>query len=151
MTRTQFAIARKTVISIEACSFCSFLNLLCGLVAVVRIARFKQFVRSGNMLCCIGGLEIRSFKMRVVAVDSDPCKRVNNSLGPLRFVTRFVGVFNAQYEGAIVLQCKEPVIERRPCAANVKITGGRWRETITRSCRHVHSGYLSRALTLSEH
>ena len=100
------SVARVAVVSIEPCSLGAFLDLFGGQVAVVRMAGSKQFVRSGNVSFGIGGLKVRAFEMGVVAVDANPCKCVDNALRPLRLITRFVGVLDAQHKSAVVLQCE---------------------------------------------
>ena len=73
---------------------------------------------------CVRRLEVRAFKVRVVAIDADPCKGIDDALSPLRLVARLVGVFDTQNEHAIVLQGKNPVVERRASTTDMEIPGG---------------------------
>jgi hypothetical protein len=59
---------------------------------------------------CIRRLKERSFKVRITAVYAKPCKRIKDSLGPLRIISRVIGIFYPQNENAISLQRKNPVV-----------------------------------------
>ena len=56
-------------------------------------------------------LEVRPFKLGVIVVDAKPRECIDDALGPLRFVTRLIGVFNAQDEGTAFTQRECPVVQ----------------------------------------
>ena len=65
----------------------------------------------------------------LVPFEPEPAKPVEYGGQRLRSISRGVGVLDAEDEGPVVFAREQPVEQRGPRATDVKIAGGRWRES----------------------
>src|SRR5262249_1170414 len=107
-----------------------------GAITVVRAARRDELLRDAAITGKTLGLKEGSRGTvdggAVVPGETEPADRVENAFD--HFVRRAldVGVFDPQDEHAAVPAREEPVEERSARTADVKIAGGRWRESNAR-------------------
>jgi hypothetical protein len=69
---------------------------------------------------CVIALEIRAFEGRIVTVDTDPRKGIDDALRPFGTIARLVGVLDAEDEFAPQSLGQSPVVERGTGATDVK-------------------------------
>ena len=116
----ELTVTRVAVVPRLAASPRPLLDLLRSQVAVVGEVALEEALGSGDVGSGVGALEVRPFERRVIGGDSDPGKRVDDPLGPLRMVARFVGVLDAQHERATLLLRQRPVVQGGAGSADVE-------------------------------
>lgn len=89
---------------------------------------FEPGVVDGDAFALEVGAEVSAFFGAFIPIEAEPVQAVEDSLACFVGVSCFVGVFDAEDEGAAVFSCEEPVEERGSRAADVEVAGGRWCE-----------------------
>src|SRR5579864_9247834 len=123
--------------------FALCLELLRRAVAKVRVTLLDQALSQPAMAIEPLGLKVRrvgTADLRpLVPIEPEPAHPVQDALHHFRRRSVDVGVLDAEHEDAAVPAREEPVEERRPGAANVKIAGRGWGESNAGSHRNGES------------
>src|SRR5262249_12571894 len=121
----QVAVATEAVVTGVAVARAG-LHHLAGAVAVVGPAGVVEPVGRGPLLVGVGRLEVGP--LVTAAGDADPVERGENARGTFGAVPGGVGVFDTQHEHATVLLGVDPVLQRRPGAADMEHSRRGWGE-----------------------